>query len=548
MLDKLRAGINYDESALISKENNETGDLISEKAALSLWERLKIFLLSFFNRDKYDDVLKGHLLNKNSKEIKSSFSGFINFENKRYLAPFYNNFEELANSIAIFKKPLDNALSENRQEFYAFLGGDESPNLQQQLIDATNPYSIAASQPDYDSYTLRTTIKSNCSELIREIIAESRSAISGRTRSLAHLERLTAFNFDKALALFSKDKSVSYQIMDKPLKKLNAILYSFQNPPSARLLELLFLFSYKCNGVADDLIVAKLEGDLKKAIYALEVIKKFNKFPLTKAIKVLEQDYFYKPDLLSGGEDWANLYQKFWTNRADKAVKFFIFERKYNEQVTLITILLNEEKFPLLPYYSQQGWPEPLHAIQQCSLALVNSFFTKIYDYYQTAAIKPLLENANFFKKDNKAALLEVIDMLAKVHIDLNNFAASIMEGDLALILNRGINDKEGEAKQQDAAVTANRLAATIVQNAIDAMRILTLIFEGIVKSNIVGGKFGGISNLGELDLQKVNFSTELNDIYNQCAALTAALSDMKDLEERMANLEREVAGESLAF
>jgi len=541
LLEKLAIAPNYDDDQLVSSSETEAYDLSEEKATLLPYERFKLFFLNIFSGGKaYNNLLQDHLLTKKCKEITQSFPLFVNFEAKYYLPAFYDSLIDLAVKLSLLKKPLNNAFNRRRGEFYAFLAGEENPQIHQELM-AMNPAALAA-RHNYDNVTLREVIKAGCNQLTSKMISEHKASIRPHIRSLALLEQLANYNFDKVINSFIGSKTASYAAINSYLKEINAILYSLQYPPAIKLLERLFLFNYKCEDINDNDIIASLKEDLPQALEAIAAIKNFNRFPLTKVIRVLEDDYFYQPNLLTGGEDWAALYQKFWLTRTAKAFNFFALNQKCNEQAARIAHILNESQPPLLPYYNNQSWPKDLPASYQYSLALINGFFTKIYQNYELKIVKPLFEQGNFYKKNGKAALAEASEMLLRVQEKLADFTANLSkDGELAIIFlpsSTALNGAEIKEKQKAAADMANRLALAITQYFLDTLNLLTLIFNGLIKGDLSGSQFDTISNMHELDAAISKFREKVVATYEQCSLLSATLFETKDTEERLAALE----------
>jgi hypothetical protein len=546
MLSQLRSSIMYSEVTLNNHEEDiSTPELSEERIGLTFWERIKIFLLSFIGQENYDDVLKKHLLGKTQRFIEIHYPGWINFNEKRYQTVFCNEIKNLAEAVAIFKRPLNDALSEHRQEFYALLGGEASPSLQRLIIDATDPVKVLKKHPEYNKTMLRTAIETDCNDLLRKILAESRTVVRSYTSMLAHLERLATFNFDKCIALFSKDGSCPASILNKPLKKLNDILFSFDRSPPFKLLETLFLFSYKCQDLTDEKAEEQLKADLKTAAVSLEYIKKFNSFPITKTLRILDENYFYKPNLLSGGEDWANLYQKFWQGRADKAFKFFVFEQKKEQLEQKTMTLFHGDDLPILSNYSDSAWPDDYKAVYKNSIGIISAFLTQYYAGFENNLFLPIKENGNFFRKDNAVSFAQTLELMHNVEDELTKFNKSLSAGG-DLYEKIFSSSSTGSQIKENSIAIANRLADTLVKNTIDVLRLLSLLLEGLVKGTSFDGKYDSISNMPEFNHRSTGFSADLQKSYRTIYDVWSLLSDVKDIEERLVKAEQETSEKNL--
>lgn len=546
LLDRISQSVAYSTSPLIQKTQNSAEQELSEKQqSLSFWGRFQIFLIAFFRHKNKEEVFEGLLLRRLQKSVQRKKKDWVDFQARLFLKDFQTGLIELSKFADIFKGPLDDALGARRQEFYAVLGGQENPQLQQALLDATDPEKVLAEHPGYDNASLRNLIESRCNDLLREAETSNRAALRRSSSSLAHLERLCAFNFERCIAFYSKKGVCKADSLIKPLQKLNSILYSFSSPPSAKLLEQLFLFSFHSARMTEDEMSSALKSAMERASAALNCLRSFNEYPLTDALKILLHSYAYEPSLLAGGEDWFYLYQKFWKSRADKAYKYYAVSKKREEldnKICVLGGLPNPPRFS--PYQESEAAPKGFKPLYEGSLGLAASFLEKDLSVYGKGCFSLIDEKGVFFKKGNKKEFKSLLDSLYNQKNELARFAGLLAEqGDLGMMF--AIRGPEEYKSRQTAGAIADRMAGDIVQNTADALRSLAFICEALVKGRSINGKYDTLSNMVEMKRRHNKFEEELAAAFASVQRTWTVLADMKEIEERLARIEQEASAAS---
>ncbi len=538
MLKKITGEANYTEEVALNVPEERVVDasqIEEAKNSLSWWERLRLFISTFFFREDPERSLEMLLLRKTKAEIMLKASGYVDFNNRKFLVKFGKQLEQLHIALEVFRRPLSDALGEHRQEFYALLGAEECPSLQAELARNADPNAILELHPNTDNAGLRAVIERGCDDILREIGNGSRQTIRLLTRTLVHLERLVNFNFEKCLAYYSKDGTCSFDLLAKPLQKLDDILYSFTMRPPARLLQLLFVFSYHAQHLNPTEIEARLKDDLIRAAEAMNLISAFNQFPLTKTLKVILEDYYYNPNSLTGGEDWFNLYKKFWRTRIELAYRSFVSTRKLQELEAKVCEVLNLSEPPLISVYSNDYWPEDYNPVYQRTFAIVYTFYQKIYRTLSEKILRPILEMGNFQRRENRTELIEANSTLFNTSDEIEKFVASLdRDGEVG----EQFAMHESEPKQLETITSiTSRNATTLIQNTADTLRIISLILQGVA-GETTDHKYAPLVNMKDLDVKYENLRMDLAHYSYLITQLWTLIIDVRDIEDRLSHIE----------
>lgn len=538
MLKRLTGEANYHEELALNVPEEKIADatqLADAKTKLSWWERFRLFLSTFFFREDPDRSLEMMLLRKTKLEVMHKAPGYVDFSSRKFLSRFGKQLEELYIALEVFRRPLSDALGEHRQEFYALLGAEECPQLHSELARNADPNAILELHPNTDNAGLRAVIERGCDDILREIGNNSRQTIRLLTRTLVHLERLVSFNFEKCLAFYSKDATCSFDLLSKPLQKLDDILYSFTMRPPTRLLQFLFIFSYHAQHLPPAEMDVRLVEDLRHASDAMNLVAEFNRFPLTKTLKVILEDYFYNPNALTGGEDWFNLYKKFWRTRIELAYRSFISRRKLQELEDKVCEVFNLTDPPKVSVYTEPYWPEGYPPVYEKTFAIVYMFYMQFYRPILEKVLRPILESGTFYRRENRTELIDVNSSLLNTSDAIEKFVVSLdRDGEIG----EQFAMHESDSKQL-ATLTAitSRNATTFIQNTADTLRLVSLILQGVA-GETSDHKYGSLTNIQDLDIKYENLRVDLTNYSYLITQLWTLIIDIRDVEDRLSHIE----------
>jgi hypothetical protein len=300
--------------------------------------------------------------------------------------------------------------------------------------------------------------------------------------------------------------------------------------PSALLLDQLFTFSYTARGLAQETHLAKLKDDLSKAKMALDILKKLHTLPLLDLLRVLLNDPRYMIQHLDGGEDWFNLYQKFWLSRCDNALKIYSLRIKLTEVEVNACQMLGLSTLPVLMCYSVQQWPQAIMPVYERTFAVLIYFYQHIIDDLGERTLAPFLEQARFKYLNGRNDLVAVEADLKLYQQTAQQFLTQLApQGEVGLVL----SNKDANDDQYIQTVTGVlfRNVTVFIKNSIDALHKLALILQGVLNKGYHGQQNYAVGNMKDFEASQL--LTRLAYYEKMVTQLWPVIADMKDIEER---------------
>ncbi|NIZ46775.1 DUF5312 family protein [Entomospira nematocerorum] len=520
-----------------SFSENGRNSIVQEYKNLPFWQKIWYQILAYIDKRTKEEMLHQKLLDGLRESLVKDYGSYINFERSRFLSDFCDSFLQLSNAIEVFKKPLDDILGEHRKEYYAFLVGVVDSNTQRKLLDVSNPEFLTNKNQENESLNsskLRTMMEEDISSCIKEISLESREKLYAYARQIAHLERISNFNYEKIIANYSTDNTCTIRLISKSLKKLNSILSSFKDIPDTTLLQSIFLFSYSVKDLPASSYHSELKKDLTQAVGALQVVNNFSEIPLTEMLAIISDNYFYEPVLLSGGEDWLALYRKFWKGRSSRLYQEFLVNKKAHSIDQAICAYYKLDAYPSIDGYSSLEWSDSVFVpIHEGSMGLIYFFFATLYQEECSEMVQKIHAEGNFFRKENARELADAVSSITLLNSEIAEFerAMSPSGGYFYLRLQEfAVGEKTVGLAGLHALI--EKQVALILNRSTEVLFILSSVFGGVIERTI-GGRYDTVSNFDSLGLSR----KRLEQMKEMLTVTYQFLVDKKDLEERVCNL-----------
>ena len=104
----------------------------------------------------------------------------------------------------------------------------------------------------------------------------------------------------------------------------------FRSAPDSRLIQALCFFENREELESEEFDMRmQLKKYIAKAEQSLDIIRDFNRIiPLPNIIKYIKNNINYRPSAAGGGENWFQLFKKFWGGRLEGGVKSIIRGKK----------------------------------------------------------------------------------------------------------------------------------------------------------------------------------------------------------------------------
>lgn len=539
LLEKVEITLELSQEPLVSVEDViaiDDHNFQQEYESLSIVQKVLLFFQSLVKQKDIPTLLKEHNVSVLRKKYFNN-SPLADFKNSLLLQPFYNQLSTLKEPCQFFRTPLQGIFgSENKQDFYAFLGGIILPELQRDLLLKADPWEIEKKDSELEDGYIKSEIDSFIEMKFETVSALDCTIMNEACQSLYGLYLLSSFDLSLISSSFNGitpelGKICHIRDIQDPLLELAGILQSLNKPPTVRAMEALFLYSMENQDFKDD-----LNRKMTAADTLLSVIRDFNKkVPLENLVKVVSGDLskgVRKPPIV---EDWFRLYKKFWNHRSNRRYAYFVNERRQNKAEKEISAITGLKIIKPLSRYSRDYYWKGSPAKYEKSISFINAFLSEIFPSGIYPSIKVICAEGDFYKKINKDEFDKTVNYLTlldkKYAIITNMIQGNGFIGQDLVIGVGGID----EEKKKTISLALDQIdieIESVIEGFISHMRILNKLFHGIVIGD--GGSYDTLSNISSIGGRA---NRELRESFKMVSVLidkiVKYISEMKILEEK---------------
>ncbi len=539
LLEKMEMTFEISQESLSADDDvidSEFQTFQQEYDSLNFLQKVYIFLQSLIKQKDIPSVLKDHKVNLLRKKYFGD-SELADFKNGLLNQTFYDELMKLKEPCRFFRTPLQKIFSyENKQDFYAFLGGIILPELQQELLAKTDPWEIEKKDMEIEVSYIKSEIDSFFELKMDSVSDLDCSIMNEACQSLYGLHLLSSFELKTITSCYNTvipetGKVCRIEDVQEKLLELSGILRSLNKPPTIRAMESLFLYS-----MDNDELKESLNRQMAVADTFLSTIRDFNKkVPLENLVKVLSANLGKNSKNPPIVEDWFRNYRKFWDSRVNRMYSFFVNERKKNDFEKELCALLNVRYIKPVEKYSRNYYFEGSPALYEKSLAFVQIFMMEIYPNRLYTPLMTISREGEFYKKGNRTEFDKFLNYIGLLDKKLANILHMIHgKGYLGEKVIQAAVEKE-EVKEKvigDALEQVDYEIVSLLDGFLSHMRMLNKITHGIVIGD--GGSYDTLSNISSIGGKSNN---ELKESFKMISVIinkiVKYINEMKILEEK---------------
>ncbi|MFH2114584.1 MAG: DUF5312 family protein [Spirochaetota bacterium] len=478
--------------------------------SLGIITRIIITIKSMFTGVAKEDIVRDRCLHIVARKIDSAHPGLVDSRRGVLQEPFLGELQSLRQAARYFYDLLDRTLERNRAAFFAFLGSLEFEEVHDELGMAMDPYLYYTNNPTATDPEIRHALSLAFDAALTGIPENQRRAMSVDVKNLYALKKLSSFLFDRFLGAFQPSPSGRtelslYAALDQ-LSNLCSILSTMERPPSARLMEAIFAFSFndELQKPGFDLETA-VKKEMASAERALNVIREFNAtVPMQQIVKLAYEDPNLQTDQLPPGDDWFPIFKSYWRERMDRNFQHFSVERRINQLETDIVSLVGAEPQSDLHSVLEQG-TESIPPLRQARvLRFIEAFFHKSFLQEINRFLKLILLEGEFYKRDNRLEFTDAYNTILQTGDALRALDYRLSsEGELGanyVQAKKELVAIQIRKRKVDSAVhAAENEAETIITRTSEAMGRMQMVLKGILAGE-ARSRYDSLSNLSRLE------------------------------------------------
>lgn len=398
---------------------------------------LKLIILIkmiFTGRDKIE-LTAERIYNHLFREIETVTPGYFSpGKFPRISNKFSSDIDTLRQSLLSFQDPLQTALTNDKKDFYAFLGNQYNSFFESNLNERCNPSQIGRANPGLKPVEVKRIMDETSEEEFNNFDRTIKDEIQINLKTLFILQKLTKFPFEQLSESFALRSThlegVLLKTIKGPLTELIEILISFNFPPDGKSLKTLFLFHYRNELESPDFNLEEaLIQKLTMAQDTIFTIKNFNeRFPLVKILQYINFNINFSPMIHGGGEEWFRTYREIWNDRLNLRYRTYARKRAKIDLVKSLERLWKIKKFnQVSPYcdgfYNDQKTVKYAYTVAASVYFLHNILNDKLYSMLNT-----ILLNGKFYKKDNKIDYENAYEEIFQLEAVYSTFLKSMDE------------------------------------------------------------------------------------------------------------------------
>ena len=526
------------------RSESEAAAIQKEFSSLSIFIRIWIIITGFLTRKGKDAVAKEFFLNRLKHKVEHAVPGLIDYRKSLVGPLMYKYIASLNSAMAVFRAPLIKAVDKNKKDYYALLGKLELEDIHARLENELEPEEIAKNYPELLPVEIRHKMEEQLDEIIKSISPSRLAVMKENTTALLRLRTLSRYPYAKILNIFPPvgKKSVSFASLKQlrnHLLELGDYLYAFIFPPSAKLLESLFIFDlYDTLDKSSGNFESELSERMDRAAEALNIIRKINtEIPWLSLLKTLAEDLDYSPRPLGGGDNWLRVYQDFWHERISRNYRIWADEKHLEELLRGLAVLWGKDFIPEVPGYRPSEFPGTFQPRHWASYSAYRVMFLEIFQGKLYHALNLIKVDGKFYKKDNQREFLEVFRAFMEQPDQIHTFEIKLRPNgeygsrltELKRLSSAGENTEE-QVKQ--LIILIDRESQDLVVPSIENMKLMARLLKGILDGD--GGTYDTLSNLSEIGGGgHTIFRETLQEVHNIVERSGALLNELVELEDR---------------
>jgi len=544
LLDRISASAQFSAEPLFkaapARFALESVDYKAKASSLGFFARILLALRAVFSGKSKEELLRDDDLRQIARRIEVRYPLLIDRRRYLLLEGLADELRRLRDAARYFYDILDRSVEKDKSAFFAFLASIELPDLHGRLETETDPYSSARSEASETD--MRGALHAVIDSAVAEMDESGRRAMYRDLRSVIFLKRLSGFLFERLFGAFKPGLGAggmggaAYAEVKDLFLELGDILRSMSEPPSAVLMEALFIFIER-EEIAKPEAESILKADIARAETALGRIRAFNeRVPMAELSRIVSGDPSYQPRDLAGGEDWLAIYKSFWRERIDARIDEWKSDRRSRQLAEEIAAFVGKPGPTAFASISSRECDAAPAIRFESALTFLDAFIRGIYQRELLRPLKIILVDGEFYRKDNRLEYTDAFDCLSRLPDAIAVLDARLSpQGEVGAAWARAKGEISPSAIKHRKLSTISREAEDeaerIVRDAADALADMAKLLGGIMKGE-AGGRYDSLSNLSSMDGKgNREFLKSLSAAKGRCESALSFVAELSGLD-----------------
>ncbi len=493
--------------------------------SLGFFRRILIIVKSILTRRDRISVLEDVLLDRMGRRIAHDFPGVFDFRSESFGTGYENEIRKLRESLIGLSDSLKSVLENEKPQFIAFIGSLQMPWVHERLsslCDFDHEHEVFTIDDDFE---LKKRAHEEMQDVLSSLSEDDRNEMYLAVRSLFFLKELVSFPFARIEHTYAKD-------MVSDLSDLADILYSIRFTPSKRTVSSLVLYLHR-NSLSEEEERKSVERSYEKLAGGLRAIASFcSRVPLLDVLKILKRDVGYSLDELGGGEEWFNLFRKYWEDRLEHALEAYSYRIRRNELREQLRELYGNVTGKSLDNYRSAGYGDNSKIRYALCSEIVLYVAEILFERQVSRQLKLLLINGEFYKAQNREELTDTFNGLSALSGKLRSLDRTL-EADNEDSDSAESQLRTGSSKRRRKVIFdhAENELEKLIRTTIDYLDSCINLMKGILRGES-GERYDTLSNVSHIGgSDNARFLSQLAGHLSRCAYAKRLLHEAYDLE-----------------
>ncbi|MFP4329980.1 MAG: DUF5312 family protein [Alkalispirochaetaceae bacterium] len=506
MLRRVESAVTDSSEPLKQAETEEAVDLEASFAEFGVLRRLFVWVQVLLTGLDRGEAIERFLLKDLAHRIHQHDPELLDPRRRVFLDRFLKLTRELKDHARVLNPLLTRILGREKQAFIVYFASMELEEQHQQLLDDTDPTKGFTLESDVPERDIRAKLLGRLDGTLQSIPRILRQKITSSMRLVEMLFRLSAFPYDRIINQFQEygdsESFCPFDLISEDVERLASIMAGLTDYPGMRVLQGAILFVYEEDEEGTQDSEAHLRKHLQQVLAAAEGIRGYNRsVPLGDIVRLIKRkrNYLIKPE--GGGEEWFQIYHRFWKSRLDRLVNRFLARRKLQTVVKEASDLLETPKIQVPSFYPRRQNGEV--ALYGLAFSFINHFYTRLFPDQMETPIRTIYTDGEFYKQANRDQFNSTFNELTRWEERTRVLVTQLSNGGAIAETFRRLREEEENPTVRRRGINSQiesveKDAQAIVEGTTTTLSILENLLNGILNAR-AGSAYDTLANRSQI-------------------------------------------------
>lgn len=506
MLRRIESSVTDNPEPLSEPDRREMIDLQKAYEELSILRRFLIWLKTVFTGLNREQAVEEILLKDLARHVHQHDPRLLDYHRGQLRTGVFEQLKELREHARVLNPLLTRIHGKEKQPFVVFFAEMEIEEQHNQLLADTDPKQEYTIDADVAERDIRSKLNAKMEATLQTIPKIHRQRVTISMKFLELLFRLSSYPFDRLINRFQELEDgtavCGFDQAADDLEELAAIMAGLTEYPGMRVLQAAILFAYQAENGGVEQSEEQMKTHLQKVLAAAEGIRYFNRLvPLSDLVRLVRRQRSYQVRPEGGGEEWYQLYLRYWKHRLDRLLSRFVARRRLQHLVREAAELIETPRIEAPSFYPRRETGEP--GLYGLSLAFIRHFHTQLYPKRMEGPIRTVFVDGEFYKQANREQFNSVVQELQRLRERVELLERNLQPGGEIREKVKALGESEQNPRARRKGIVEQirgieNEARGIVEETLNILGILENLLNGILNAR-AGSAYDTLANRSQI-------------------------------------------------